>query len=133
MILANILVYELTQNPNYDNYTADIDDFLPDGFAVHAGDRIEISFLIKTDTTIPNFSVAIADWTNNGDWIAMDWDAAKSVTADGQFHWCSWILTAQASGPAGAAPLRTQFSMATASVPVVTIYVSDVTVTKLSY
>jgi uncharacterized repeat protein (TIGR02543 family) len=130
---VDILVYELTQNPDYDNYIANLDDFLPDGFTVRTGDQIEISFLIKTGATIPNFSVAIADWANNGDWIATDWDAAKSITADGRFHWCSWTLTAQASGPAGAAPLITQFSMATASVPVVTIYVSDVTVTKLSY
>ncbi|MDR0707023.1 MAG: InlB B-repeat-containing protein [Treponema sp.] len=124
------VVYELTQKLNWDNYVVTPGDFLPDGFAVHTGDMIEISFLMKTDTDITDFSVGIADWGNGGDWVAADWDATKSVAADGRFHRLIWTLTAQDSGPAGSAPLMIQFSIATASNPTVTVYVGDVSVTN---
>ncbi|MDR2446546.1 MAG: InlB B-repeat-containing protein [Treponema sp.] len=127
------VAYELTYNSgeDWENYAVVIDDFLPDGFAVHAGDQIEISFLIKTGAGVSGFSIGMADWANGGGWIATDWNAAKSVDADGRFHRRVWTLTAQASGPAGSNSLQIQFAAEIVGKSKITVYVGDVTVTNL--
>jgi uncharacterized repeat protein (TIGR02543 family) len=130
--------YELTRNhgETWDNYAFVASDFLPERFAVSAGDRIEISFLIKTDTKLDGFSIGIGDWGNGiiGDsgWIAVDWNSTRSVPADGRFHRCAWTLTAQAFGPDGDEPLRIQFATDVVSKPKITIYVGSVTVANAS-
>ncbi|MDR0707251.1 MAG: InlB B-repeat-containing protein [Treponema sp.] len=132
------VTYELTWHPDYDNYIYNnSDDFLPSGFTVDAGERITVSFSIKTDTAMTGFYVGIGDW-NNGNryddsddaWIAPGWEDSKSVPADGQFHSYTWTLTANAAAPASSNPLVFHFAMDSVSKSKVTVYVKDVIIAK---
>jgi uncharacterized repeat protein (TIGR02543 family) len=133
------VIYELTQNLHYtDSYIFDSSDFLPSGFSVSAGEQVTITFSVKTDTPMANFCIGIADWENEGywdyfedGWIAPGWEYTKyDVNADGQFHSCSWVLTAKAAAPAGPNPLVFQFMMDSINKSKVTITVKDVSITK---
>jgi hypothetical protein len=120
------------RNSDYDNYVYDSDNFLPSGFSISAGEQVTVSFEVKTDTSMANFYVGIADWGNSGGgWVAPGWDNnSYDVSADGQFHSVSWTLTAETSAPVGPNPLRLQFTIDSVSKNKVTIYVKNVSVTK---
>jgi uncharacterized repeat protein (TIGR02543 family) len=127
--------YELEPNENNTNvYSSVSSSFLESGFSVNAGDQIEVSFSVKTDTDIENFYVGIADWNNEGgNWVARGWEyASYEVSADEQFHLFSWILTATTAAPVGTEPLEVQFDITKVDKDKVTIYVKDVSVTKSS-
>jgi uncharacterized repeat protein (TIGR02543 family) len=131
--------YELTQSSyTYNSYIFDAFDFLPSGFSVRAGEQVTISFSVKTDTNITNFCMGIADWRNEGyagffedGWIAQGWEYAMyELNADGQFHSCTWVLTAKAAAPAGPNPLVIQFVIDRVSKPKVTLNIKNVSITK---
>jgi uncharacterized repeat protein (TIGR02543 family) len=132
------VMYELTRNPYYpDSYIFDSSDFLSSDFSVSAGEQVTISFSVKTDTAMANFGIGIADWKNEGyggyfedGWIAPGWEYANyDVSADGQFHSYTWILTAKAAAPVGPNPLVFQFMMDSVIKSKVTITVKDVSIT----
>jgi uncharacterized repeat protein (TIGR02543 family) len=129
--------YELTKNPDDNNYISNTDDLLPPGFIVDAGEEVTVSFSIRTDTTMMGFYVGIGDWNNSASyndgedgWIASGWRNTKSVSADGQFHAYTWTMTANADAPVGGEPLVFRFAMNGVSKDKVAVYVKDVSVTK---
>jgi uncharacterized repeat protein (TIGR02543 family) len=120
--------YDLMWDTASGNYICNTEAFLGSGFTVGAGERVTVSFSIRTDTALTGFYVGIGDWNNSGGWIASGVDDKKSVEADGQFHSYTWSMSALSAAPAGNNPLVFRFAINGVSKDKVIVYVKDVSV-----